>query len=198
VLQQVATGELETDLRFPAANILLTSNDESIRVAAQKYVSLPSSADNRPLPTLANLLRQRGDVVRGADVFANVGTCAKCHKVNGSGNEVGPDLSEVGGKLSVEALYESILNPSAGISHSYEMYTAALADGRLLSGVLVSKTADEVVLKDKDAVTHKVPMGELDEIKQQKKSLMPDDLQKLLTEQQLVDVVEYMKSLKKK
>ncbi|MEQ1906339.1 MAG: PVC-type heme-binding CxxCH protein, partial [Pirellulaceae bacterium] len=46
VLQQVSIGELETDLRFPAANILLTSNDESIRVEAQKYVTLPRSADN--------------------------------------------------------------------------------------------------------------------------------------------------------
>ncbi len=198
VLQEVVAGNLENDLRFPAANILLTASDESIRTEAQKHLKLPSSADDRPLPALSNLLRQRGDVARGADVFANVGTCAKCHKVNGIGNEVGPDLSEVGGKLSAEALYESILNPSAGISHSFEMYTAALADGRLLSGLLVSKTADEVVLKDKDAILHKVPTSELDEFQQQKKSLMPDDLQKLMTEQQLVDLVEYMKSLKNK
>ena len=137
-------------------------------------------------------------MTRGKDVFANAGTCIKCHIVNGSGTEIGPDLSEVGDKLSVEAFYESILNPSAGISHNYEMYKVLLADGRTLYGLLISNTASEIVLKDKEGVLITVPAEEVDELAQQKKSLMPDDLQKQLTEQQLVDVVEYLQTLRKK
>ena len=197
VLQQVVLGSLENDLRFPAANILLTSQDTTVREEAAKYLTLPSSAENRPLPAMAQLLQMRGDSARGLEVFTQAGTCAKCHRVNGAGTEIGPDLSEVGSKLSSEAMYESILNPSAGISPNYEMYTALLSDGRILSGVLISKTADEVVLKDKEAVLLKISTNELDEFSKQQKSLMPDDLQKLLTEQQLIDVIEYLQSLKK-
>jgi putative heme-binding domain-containing protein len=197
LLRRVALQDWPEELRYPAANALLTSEDAAIRTEAAKYLTLPASADNRPLPLLAELLKQSGDAQRGKLVFAEAGTCAKCHKVRGEGQEVGPDLSEVGSKLSVEALYESILNPSAGISHSYEMYSLLTADGRTISGLLVSQTDEEIVLKDKDAVLHKVPRSEVDEFARQQKSLMPEDLQKQLTEQQLVDLIEYLKTLRK-
>jgi putative heme-binding domain-containing protein len=77
------------------------------------------------------------------------------------------------------------------------MYSLLTTDGRTISGLLVSQTDEEIVLKDKDAVIHKVPRSEVDEFAKQQKSLMPEDLQKQLTEQQLVDVIEYLKSLRK-
>lgn len=198
VLQLVIDGVIADELRYPAANVLLTSDDANIRDEAAKHLTLPASAEQTPLPPLADLIRRRGDLARGMEVFHNAGTCIKCHIVNGSGTEIGPDLSEVGDKLSVEAFYESILNPSAGISHNYEMYKVLCADGRTLYGLLISNTDREVVLRDKEGVLITIPADEVDELAQQKKSLMPDDLQKQLTEQQLVDVVEYLQSLRKK
>ena len=197
MLKRISANDWPDELRFPAANVLLTSEEPAIRSEAAKFLSLPASANNQPLPPLTELLKMQGDSARGKEVFINAGTCAKCHKVREEGQEVGPDLSEVGNKLSVEALYESILNPSAGISHSYEMYSLLTTDGRTISGLLVSQTDEEIVLKDKDAVIHKVPRSEVDEFAKQQKSLMPEDLQKQLTEQQLVDVIEYLKSLRK-
>ena len=78
--------------------------------------------------------------------------CRNCHKIAGQGKEVGPDLSEIGSKLTREALYVSILDPSAGISHNYEMYLIELASGNIVSGVIISRTDDAVVLKDKEAI----------------------------------------------
>jgi putative heme-binding domain-containing protein len=197
LLQQVVDGKMPEELRYPAANVLLTSDNAKIRDEAAKYLTLPVSAGEKALPPLGQLIKRRGDPLRGQDVFAHSGTCAKCHKANGQGTEVGPDLSEIGNKLSAEALYESILNPSAGISHNYEMYKVLLTDGRTLSGILISKTAGEIVLKDKDALVVTIPADDVEELAQQQKSLMPDDLQKQLTEQQLVDVVEFLQTLKK-
>ncbi len=196
LLQQVAGGSFPDDLRFPAANVLLTSGDSQTRDEAAKYLTMPRGAEERPLPPLAELVRRPGDHQAGAEVFAGVGTCGKCHRVNGQGTEVGPDLSQVGGKLSVEALYESILNPSAGISHNFEMYKAIMVDGRTIQGVLISRTPQEIVLKDKEAVVLTLPAADVEELTKQTKSLMPDDLQKLLTEQQLVDVVSYLQTLR--
>ena len=70
-------------------------------------------------------------------------------------------------------------------------------DGKLISGILVSKTDDEVVLKDAEAIVHTLKTAELEEIKKLPTSLMPADLQKLLSAQDLVDVVEYLITLKK-
>ena len=130
-------------------------------------------------------------------MFHNAATCGKCHVVNGEGKEVGPNLSEIGGKLGKDALLISILDPSAGISHNYESYSAVTDDGKSISGVLVSKTDSEIVLKDINAIAHTLKAAGVDEFKKLPTSLMPADLQKLMSPQDLVDVVAYLLTLKK-
>ena len=86
-------------------------------------------------------------------------TCSKCHIVDGQGKDVGPNLSEIGSKLGKDALLVAILDPSAGISHNYETFLAVTDDGKVISGMLVSKTDDEVVLKDAEAIVHTLKTG---------------------------------------
>ncbi|MFN0022217.1 MAG: c-type cytochrome [Pirellulaceae bacterium] len=197
LLKMVEAGKLPADLNFAAANALLTSNDETVKSAAGKHLKLPATADSKPLPPVAELVKQAGNVDEGKKVFATVGTCAKCHKVKGEGKEVGPDLSEIGSKLGKEALYVSILDPSAGISHNFETHLLLLDDGTSFSGILVSETEQEVSVKTAEAILRKVPRDEITAMKKQPVSLMPADLQKSLTAKNLVDVVEFLTTLKK-
>lgn len=197
LLGLVEAGKLPAELKFAAANVLLSSADAAVKTRASKHLTLPATADSKPLPPLAELVKQTGDSQRGKVVFAQVGTCAKCHKVNGEGKEVGPDLSEIGSKLSKEALYVSILDPSAGVSFNYETYTLLREEGTIVSGILVSQTDDEVQIKTAEAIVRKFPRDEIAGLKKQTASLMPQDLQKVLTAQNLVDVVEYLTTLKK-
>lgn len=195
LLKIVELGKLPKELNFIAANMLLA--DPAIKERASKFLSLPATADSKPLPPVAELVKRSGDVAAGKQVFLNVGTCAKCHKVRGEGKEVGPDLSEIGSKLSKEAFYVSILDPSAGISHNFETYTFLLADGSVQNGILISQTDAEFQIKTAEAIVRKIPRDEVEEFKKSTVSLMPADLQKLLTAQNLVDVVEYLTTLKK-
>jgi putative heme-binding domain-containing protein len=197
LLALVEAGKLPAELKFAAANVLLSSADATTKARAGKHLSLPATADSKPLPPLAELVKQTGDATRGQAVFAQVGTCAKCHKVKGAGKEVGPDLSEIGSKLSREAMYVSILDPSAGVSFNYETYTLLLEEGTIVSGILVSQTDDEVQIKTAEAIVRKFPRDEIAGMKKQTVSLMPQDLQKALTALNLVDVVEYLTTLKK-
>lgn len=197
LLTLVEAGKLPADLNFAAANALLTSSDGAIKTAAGKHLKLPATADSKPLPPVAELVKQSGDIDEGKKVFATVGTCAKCHKVKGEGKEVGPDLSEIGSKLGKEALYVSILDPSAGISHNFETHLLLLEDGTSLSGILVSETEQEVSVKTTEAIIRKIPRDEVTAMKKQPISLMPADLQKSLTAKNLVDVVEFLTTLKK-
>ena len=197
LLQLVTAGKLSEDLRFAAANVLLSSTDAKIQAEAAQHLELPATADSQPLPPVAKLVARRGNVEGGAKVFATTGTCAKCHKVRGEGKEVGPDLSEIGSKLSREAMYVSILDPSAAISHNFETYMAATLDGDIVTGLLVSDTDQAVTIKTVEAIDKTIAKEDIDIFKKQSVSLMPQGLQKLLTVDQLVDLVEYLTTLKK-
>ncbi len=189
--------KLPADLNFTVANVLLASPMPEVRAEAAQYLQLPASANAKPLPPLTELLKMQGDSAHGKQLFSAVATCNKCHVVDGQGKEVGPNLSEIGTKLGQDALLIAILDPSAGISHNYETFVAVTDDGKVISGLLVSKTDDEVVLKDAEAISHTLKMSDLEELKKLPTSLMPADLQKLLSAQDLVDVVAYLMTLKK-
>ncbi|MEX2173746.1 MAG: c-type cytochrome [Pirellulaceae bacterium] len=197
LLATVEVGKLPADLKFAAANVLLGSADEAIRTAAGKHLSLPAAAGGEPIPPVADLVLRTGDAARGKVLFATTGTCAKCHKVRGEGKDVGPDLSEIGSKLSKEAMFLSILDPSAGVSFNYETHLIRMLDGTILSGILVSQTDDALELKTAEAIVHKLAMSDIDQMKKQPISIMPADLQKQLRPQDLVDIVQYMTTLRK-
>lgn len=197
LLALVEKNELANDLKFAAANVLLSSADDAVREAAGKHLSLPATAGGEPLPPIAELVQRSGDAARGKELFATIGTCAKCHKAKGEGKEVGPDLSEIGTKLSKEAMYLSILDPSAGVSFNYETWALRTFDGTVLTGILVSQTDDAVELKTAESIVHKLSKDDIDQMKKSPLSIMPADIPKLLKAQDLVDIVEYLATLKK-
>ena len=197
LLAVVVSKQLPEDLKVAAGQVLFGSADATIRKEVGKYLMLPATADATPLPPLSVLLKKRGDVTKGLEVFNKVGTCAKCHRIRGVGKEVGPDLSEIGGKLSREALFVSILDPSAGISHSYETYNIILESGNVLSGILISKTDDSITIRTLEAIDKSIAKGEIDEMVKTGVSIMPADLQKAMTASDLVNVIEFLLTLKK-
>ena len=196
VLARVRKKTLPMELRQAAGAALVTHPDAGVRKQAIALFPSPPSKDNKPLPTIAQLAGRKGNAGRGQKLFSTTATCAKCHKVNGQGKEVGPDLSGVGRKLGRSALYESVLFPSAGISHNYESYVAVLADGTLVTGLLISRTPESVTIRNPEAIDRKIAVGDIEELKKQTISLMPADLQKLMTAADLVDVVEYLTTLR--
>jgi putative heme-binding domain-containing protein len=115
--------------------------------------------------------------------------------VGGQGKSVGPDLSGIGAKLSRVALYESILAPSAAVSHNYETWTAVGSDGRSVTGLLISRTDAEVVVRGADGIDVKLPTNALEELVRQPVSLMPADLATTLSASDLVDLVAYLETL---
>ena len=199
MLWWIDQGEKIDPVIMPAIKAALHgSKHKNIREKAQELFPIAQSKDAKPLPAMKQLVKRTGNVANGKKVFENAGTCAKCHVVAGKGIEVGPDLSEIGSKLTKPAMYESILFPSAGISHNYENWMVLKEDGRSITGVLISETETEIQLKDDKGIKHVIPAAQIDEKKKQRLSLMPEDLHKEITQKELVDLVEYMMSLKKK
>src|SRR5947208_3300885 len=107
-------------------------------------------------------------------------TCAKCHTLFGQGGQVGPDLTTYK-RDDFANLLLNIVNPSAEIREGFETYQVATKDGRLLSGFLVDKDNQVVVLRGADAQTVTVAKGDIEDMAAVKRSLMPEGILKSLT-----------------
>ncbi len=197
LLNLVAKKSLPGDAKLLAAGLLSRSQDAAIRQRAAELLPLPTQADLKPLPAVDQLAAMRGDVARGRQLFREKATCANCHIVDKFGKQVGPDLSEIGDKLSREAMFISILDPSAGISHNYENYICLLVSGQVIAGVKVSETEDKLILRTAEAIDREISKQEIDELKLSEKSIMPENLHHAFDQQGLVDIVEYMTTLRK-
>jgi len=190
--------KLPEDLKLTASSELSRVRWPAIKAEAATLLPLPQGRNAEPLPPLAELLKMPGDPANGAKIFSSptVG-CANCHQVKGQGVDFGPNLTEIGSKLGKDALYEAILDPSAGISFGFEAWQLQLKSGDEAYGLLVSETAEELALKAVGGIVTRYKKADIAQREQMKLSIMPVGLQQAMTTQELVDLVEYLFSLKK-
>ena len=198
LLSLAESKKLIGDTRLLAGALLARSGDGNIKSKANTILPQPAQKDRKPLAPLDRLASMNGDSANGMKLFRGVATCAKCHVVGGFGKEVGPNLSEIGSKLSREAMLVSILDPSAGISHNFENYLVLTDDGQSVSGLKVSETAKEVVIRTAEAIDRKIAKDEIESMKKSDKSIMPENLHHTVDQQGLIDIVQYMTTLTKK
>jgi len=130
-----------------------------------------------------------GDPQAGAAVYKKV--CAQCHKLYGEGQDVGPDIT-ANGRGSFEQLLSNVLDPSLVIGVNYQARTIATTDGRILTGLLVEDSPQRVVLKMQGGKLETVPRNEVEEFHVSKLSMMPEDLEKQLSRQEMADLFAFL------
>jgi quinoprotein glucose dehydrogenase len=138
-----------------------------------------------------------GDAEVGRRIFfgkAEV-SCLRCHKVQGVGGEVGPDLAGVGSRQKRDYLLESIVAPNKQIAKGFETLVLTLTNGKSVTGVLKSEDAREVRLMTAEGQLVVVAKDKIDE-RVAGKSAMPEDLIKNLTRREIRDLVEFLAGLK--
>lgn len=187
-------NRIPADLHPSVAGVFQSAWRASIREDGAKLMKLPGTKEGTPLPPVSELARREGSVKKGGEVFKNI--CSNCHQVRGEGVNFGPDLSEIGDKLSREALLTSILFPDQGISFGYEAYRFRLRDGSSAFGRIISETEDKVEVH---YITNQQTIAKADIVSRIKMetSLMPSNLHSSISEQELVDLVEYLSQLRK-
>ncbi len=143
---------------------------------------------------LRDFVRRRGNPARGKAVYldATKANCAACHRMEGSGGAVGPDLTRLWETLTFEKKVESILDPSKEIKEGYNTFKVATKDGRTLSGLLLSDTAEGVTLKDAQAREVRILANEIEEKGTDKISLMPDGVVAHLSLEEFADLLAFL------
>ena len=195
LIERAKKGELPDRLQATAALAIARSPDQRLRGEAKGVLEVPKAAGADQFPPVAELAKKKGDASKGPDLFAKA-TCATCHKVKGEGIDFGPDLSEIGNKLSREAMFEAILYPSVAISHGFHGVNVTREDGSTLVGYTTGETDDELQLRLPGGVDQKIPSKEINSRQELDQSLMPPGLAAVIGEEGLVDLVDWLQTLK--
>ena len=144
------------------------------------------------------LLNLPADAIRGRERFLDGQTmqCLLCHRVQGSGQSVGPDMDGLGKKRSRQELLDSILEPSKVIDPKYSSHLVLTIDGQVVNGLMVRDAETEIVIRSADGKNHHISTDEIESRRLQTESLMPKGLAAEMTAQELADLIAFLESLK--
>jgi putative heme-binding domain-containing protein len=170
----------------------------AVREAAKpllKKLAIDVEAQVKRLAELENNLKG-GDIGRGHLIFNGKAVCITCHKMGYRGGKMGPDLSRIGSVRTERDLLEAIAYPSASFVRGYEPMLVKTKSGEQLAGVILGEAANHIELAIGPALQRKVPRADITEIKPSPVSLMPAGLDRVLTKQELADLIAFLKSLR--
>ena len=193
--------EMPEALAVEAGRLLRNSPFAGERNKALLLFPAAGKLDPKKLPSAAELAKRTGNAQHGEQVFAaslkGETQCLRCHMVRGIGGQIGPDLSMIGKKGSKENLYDSLLTPSKAIADQYVQWKVNTSDGKSITGLQMSESETTRVIRDANGKDYVINKADEDG-KPQKSlvSIMPDNLVAAFTEDEMVDVVEYLMTLK--
>jgi len=183
----------ESEIRSLFGN--LPSECFAIVAPALRELAAEDDARRRKLETLPSLVVAKGRAAEGKKIFeAGKGACSACHRIGNVGNLVGPDLSTIGQIRAERDILESIFFPSATLAREYEAHTIETADGQSLVAVIRRNLPDAIVVTDASAQEHTLPRAQITSMQALPTSLMPAGLDHALSEEELLDLVAYLRS----
>ena len=182
-----------SDLDPARRNQLLKASNAVVRRRAQAVLGEAVRADRgQVIAQFRKAVTIEGDREKGRIVFRKI--CATCHKAEGQGQEVGPNLSTVTGR-SPEDLLIHILDPNREVAPNYMNYNVETTDGRLFTGLIAEESANSVTLKRAEGVADVISRSRIEAMASTGQSLMPEGLEKGLEPMDLADLISYVRSI---
>ncbi len=195
IIELIGDNKISSELVKNILPELISSVDPEVRKMALKLNYDNNENISLEKYNVKNLITKRGSVNKGKQVYMKA--CFTCHKSGDIGIDFGPALTEIGDKLAREAMYVSIIDPNEAISFGYEGFNVKTKSGSTLVGYIISDSDDELVMKVPGGVSVTTKKSEIFSKDKIDGSLMPEGLIASMTEDELVDLVEYLMTLKK-
>ncbi len=190
LLDRIESGAIAASQIDAARRQQLTSTGSAEnRARAAKLLAADSGPRSQVVDEHQSALNLPADKAHGREVFLK--RCAACHRLDGEGYSVGADLAAVGNK-SPQALLIAILDPNRAVEDRYVTYLAQLDDGRQFSGVLAAESGDSLTLRMQEGKEQVVLRKQLEALRNTGKSLMPEGLEKDVSDQDLADLIGYV------
>jgi putative membrane-bound dehydrogenase-like protein len=195
VVAAIESGTLQpSQLDLNQRSRLIDHRDAAIRAAAANVLDRAGGTDRAAvLDRFRAILRQSrtSDITTGAALFRT--HCGTCHRYQGEGGVVGPDLNGLSDR-STETLLAAILDPNRAIEARYQAFVLELKDGRTLQGVIASETSASLILRDSQGAETAVLRSDIIDLAGTGQSLMPVGLEEQVGEQGMVDIVAYLQN----
>lgn len=187
---EISAGEVDAAQR----QRLLAGAEAELKGRIESLFAAGGGDRSAALEAAQPVLKLQGSAERGAAVFAK--RCAACHRQNGVGHEVGPNLASLTSREPA-LLLNAILDPSGAVEAKYLNFVAVTESGRSVAGMLTTETATGLTFVAAEGKTETLLRAEIEELRSTGKSLMPEGLEKELSQQDLADVIEFVRGLVK-
>jgi putative membrane-bound dehydrogenase-like protein len=197
LLRAIKTQTIQRrDLDRDKIQVLLNHPNAKIKATSTKLFADAAKTDRADVVNAyQRVLDLQGDAQRGRQVFTK--KCAICHRVGDIGFQVAPELASVQNKSPADLLL-AILDPNREAQPNYNTYTVITNDGRIFNGIIANEGANSITIRRAEAKDDVVLRSNIDELIASGKSLMPEGLEKDLSQQDLADVISFIKSIKPK
>ena len=194
LLDAVEKGTITaTDLGDSRRNRLMNHRNADIQARARGLFAAADRGDRMQVyeRLRATVLTRTANATNGKLVFAR--HCASCHAVDGAGGQVGPDLSGIRNQPA-DAILLHVVAPEYEIAPGYQAYAVQTRNGRTLVGRLESEAPNSVTIRDGSSQQHVILRSEVVSISASTYSLMPSELERVMSEQDLADLIGYLKA----
>jgi putative heme-binding domain-containing protein len=193
LLEAIKTDTVQPwTLAFRHRRQLLMSADPVLRESARSLLEGKTGEREKVLKRYEAALEKNGDPERGRAVFERV--CAKCHKLNGLGHEVGPDLATIRNRPP-QLILPDIIMPSRSIAQNYESYVVETKSGGIVEGVMGPQTPTTITIRHEGGVEDVIRREDIKEMRITNLSAMPADLDKQVTIDQMADLLKFLKTV---
>lgn len=193
VLEAVRQGTIEpSQLDARRRQQLLTARSSAVRTQAQQVLAGAIDPDRQKLIDMyLPVVAAGGDAGRGREVFSR--RCAACHRLQGLGAAVGPDLAPLTTRPADYWLTQ-ILDPNRAVEDRYREYLVLTSDGRQLQGLLVEETGAGLVLLAPEGKQYPLARSEVEQLRSSGKSLMPEGVERDIPPPEMADLVAFVRA----
>ena len=190
LLDAVAAGKVpEADLPRTLVDHLRGFPMESVRTRAREVFGEQPAVLRSALPEAYRPSLAGGDAASGGRLFAR--HCAGCHRVQGVGREIGPNLVAMQAR-GAEAILLGVLDPNREVQPQYVAHTAVTGDGRVVTGLVVAESEASVTIRSADGSEQTIARDDLEELSNTRKSLMPEGFERELDVRAMGDLLAWL------
>ncbi len=192
-LSHVPKNQFDLYDQMSGASLLTGSGNDLATAAVQPKGPRKNWKMEDIAPLLADGLGSR-DFEQGKNMFI-ASSCTTCHSIRGEGESIGPELTQLGTRFSLEDMLRSLINPSDAISDQYNTTVYSLENGQSVVGKLMNEDDENYNISQNPyapEIIRNIPKDQVIQTKLSTISLMPPGTINRLNEEELKDLLAYL------
>jgi putative heme-binding domain-containing protein len=188
--KKIAPGELAAS---DAQALFKHKNPAVAKLADKVLAELKPPSRESVIEKFKSAITSKGDAMRGRQVFTQ--RCVTCHRADGLGIQVGPDLITVKTK-GRDGLLTAILDPNKEVAPQFIAYNVDLKDGQSFIGLIAKDDATGLTLKMIGGAEQTIPRAQIKGSSSSGQSLMPEGIESGMDAQAMADLLTFIEELK--